>query len=41
VGIFGAMADKRVCLYGDNAGIIGSAYRHSLHRDFAKMQLIS
>jgi hypothetical protein len=35
------MLDKRVYLYDDSAGIIGNAYRHSLHGDFPKVQLIS
>jgi hypothetical protein len=35
------MLDKRVYLYDDSAEIIGSAYRHSLHGDFPKVQLIS
>jgi exopolysaccharide biosynthesis predicted pyruvyltransferase EpsI len=40
VGIAGAMLGKRVYLYDDSYGIVGGSYRHSLHADFPKVQLI-
>lgn len=40
VAIVGAMLDKRVYLYDDPLRIAGSAYRHSLHADYPKVQLI-
>lgn len=40
VAIAGAMLGKRVYLYDDPLRISGSAYRHSLHADFPKVQLI-
>lgn len=40
VAIVGALLGKRVYLYDDPLRIAGSAYRHSLHADFPKVQLI-
>lgn len=40
VAIAGAMLGKRVYLYDDPLRIAGSAYRHSLHADYPKVQLI-
>ncbi len=40
VAIAGAMLGKRVYLYDDPLRVAGSAYRHSLHEDFPRVQLI-
>lgn len=41
VAIVGAMLGKRVYLYDDRMGVAASTYRHSLHADFPKVQLIN